>query len=70
MIKYINEELCDGCGKCDLSCPMDVIYMNAETGKAEIRYQEDCMTCYNCELECPTEAIYVDPIKCEKPQPW
>jgi NAD-dependent dihydropyrimidine dehydrogenase PreA subunit len=70
MIESINEELCTGCGGCDLGCPMDVIYLNENKGKAEIRYPEDCMTCFNCELECPEEAIYVDPIKAEKLQPW
>ena len=70
MIKTINEELCNGCGNCDLSCPMDVIYLNSDKGKAEIRYREDCMTCFSCELDCPTNAIYVDPFKYEKPQPW
>ena len=70
MIKAIDRDLCNGCENCDVACPMDVIHMNPETGKAEIRYPDDCMTCYNCELECPTDAIYVDPIKHEKPQAW
>jgi NAD-dependent dihydropyrimidine dehydrogenase PreA subunit len=70
MIEAINEELCNGCSTCDLSCPMDVIYFNELTGKAEIRYPEDCMTCFSCELDCPTGAIYVSPFKHEKPQPW
>lgn len=70
MIESISPELCTGCGECDLVCPMDVIYLNRETRKAEIRYRQDCMTCFNCELECPVDAIYVDPIKNKKPQPW
>ncbi len=70
MIKAIDQELCTGCANCDDACPMDVIYMNPETEKAEIKYPADCMTCFNCELECPADAIYVDPIKHEKPQAW
>lgn len=70
MIQKIDEELCIGCGDCDIACPMDVIYFNDATKKAEIKFQEDCMTCYNCELSCPVDAIYVDPIKAEKPQVW
>ena len=70
MIEKIDEDLCIGCGNCDMSCPMDVIYLNASTLKAEIRYQDDCQTCFNCELSCPTDAIYVDPMKAEKIQPW
>ena len=70
MIDRIDETLCNGCGYCDIACPMDVIYLDSEKGKAEIRYREDCMTCFSCELDCPTNAIYVDPFKYEKPQPW
>lgn len=69
MIERIDEDLCNGCENRDLGCPMDVIYFNDETKKAEIKYRDDCMTCFDCELECPTSAIYVDPIKSEKPQP-
>ncbi len=70
MIEKIDEELCFGCGNCDMACPMDVIHMNYETLKAEIKYRDDCQTCFNCELECPIDAIYVDPFKAEKIQPW
>ena len=70
MIVHIIEEDCNGCGRCDLACPMDVIYMNRQRGLAEIRYVDDCMTCFNCELECPLDAIHVDPIKTEPCQPW
>ena len=38
MIKAIDQELCTGCANCDDACPMDVIYMNPETEKAEITY--------------------------------
>ena len=68
MIERINEQLCIGCGNCDVACPMDVIYMNDD--RAEIRFKDDCQTCYNCELSCPTNAVYVDPIKAVKLQPW
>ena len=33
-IKNINEDTCIGCGECVMSCPMDVIRMDDETGKA------------------------------------
>jgi len=70
MIERIDEELCTGCGDCDLACPMDVIHMDREKKKAEVRYKDDCMTCFNCELACPVDAVFVNPIKREKLQPW
>lgn len=62
-IESINEDLCTGCGICDISCAMDVIRIDAETEKAMIRYKEDCMACYNCEIFCPEDAVYVTPEK-------
>jgi NAD-dependent dihydropyrimidine dehydrogenase PreA subunit len=59
-IEVIDPALCNGCGICVRNCPMDVIRMNRETGKAEIRYQNDCMLCGQC-LECPEKAIYLRP---------
>ncbi len=60
-IKKIDEELCNGCGLCLDSCPMDVIRLNEVTEKAFIAYGGDCATCYMCEMDCPTHAIYVSP---------
>lgn len=70
MIRSIDLDLCFGCAKCDVGCPMDVIYADRAEQTAEIRYPEDCMTCYCCEVECPVDAIFVDPVKHEKPQAW
>ncbi len=58
-IEKIDQELCIGCGDCVNSCPMDVIRMDEETGKAVIRYGEDCMICDQCALDCPVDAITV-----------
>ena len=59
----IDEEACIGCGDCVDSCPMDVIRMDDESGKAVIRYGEDCMICNQCALDCPVDAITVTPYK-------
>jgi NAD-dependent dihydropyrimidine dehydrogenase PreA subunit len=60
-IKKIDEKLCNGCGVCLDSCPMDVIRLNEVTEKAFIAFGGDCHTCYMCEMDCPTDAIYVSP---------
>jgi NAD-dependent dihydropyrimidine dehydrogenase PreA subunit len=59
-IETIDPALCNGCGICVRNCPMDVIRMNREIRKAEIRYQRDCMLCGQC-LECPERAVYLKP---------
>ena len=62
-IDRIDENLCTGCGICADSCPMDVIRMDEDRGKAAIRYREDCTLCAICEIDCPQGAIYVGPSK-------
>jgi len=56
MIK-VNEELCIGCGTCEVLCPA-VFKMNAE-GKAEVLSQTDVECAKNAAESCPTQAIEV-----------
>lgn len=62
-IEKIDLSLCNRCGRCVDSCPLDVIRTNPENGVPEIKYPEDCMLCLACERDCPTQAIYVSPAK-------
>ena len=60
-IRKIDLSLCDGCGLCDMACPMDVIRIDQATKKAFIKYLRDCQACLLCEYNCPQKAIYVSP---------
>ena len=62
-IERINWELCNGCGICIDSCPVDVIRMDKENKKAVIQYAEDCMLCGWCINDCPQDAINFSPHK-------
>ncbi len=62
-IERINKEKCVGCGTCALSCPMDVIRMNPDENKAEVRYPEDCVMCAICIADCPAGAVEMTPGK-------
>lgn len=53
MPAMIDTKTCTGCGRCDRSCPLDVIYYNKDEKKAEIRYPEECWMCGSCQPECP-----------------
>lgn len=67
MIKKINLDGCDGCGRCVDVCPMDVLRIDEMIKKAVVRYPEDCMTCYNCERECLMGCIDVGPFRAPMP---
>ena len=63
MTVEIDSDLCNGCGICVYSCPMDVLRMNEEDKKAIVKYPEDCMMCELCALDCPRHAIVVKAAK-------
>lgn len=54
---------CIGCGVCVKTCPTDVIRLNTETKKAEIKYPADCQICHLCRMYCPVDAITITPDK-------
>ena len=62
-IEKIDSELCNGCGICVKSCPMDVFRLDEEKKVAIIKYAEDCMLCGWCLVDCPEEAVTVTPEK-------
>ena len=58
-IEQINQVLCNGCGICVNSCPMDVIRLDKPSKKAVIQYKEECMLCGQCRRFCPQNAITI-----------
>ncbi|WP_422880238.1 4Fe-4S dicluster domain-containing protein [Moorella sulfitireducens] len=70
-IKKINTALCKGCGKCDNSCPMDVIYFDIKSQLPQILYPQDCQSCFLCIINCPSKAIEVTAEREQKmPMPY
>ena len=59
MPPVINKELCTGCGTCEDSCPLDVIYMDPEEYKSFVKYPEECWHCGSCRQDCPERAIEI-----------
>ena len=58
----VDEEKCiahKGCTVCIDVCPMDVLAINPETGKAHMKHDE-CWYCLPCQKDCPTQAIKVE----------
>ena len=63
-IEHIDETKCIGCGTCAAGCPMDVIRMDKQTGKAKIVYAKDCQICNLCATYCPVgDVITISPEK-------
>ena len=57
----VDDEKCiadKGCRVCIDVCPLDVLRINPDTGKAHMKFDE-CWYCMPCEQDCPTNAVTV-----------
>ncbi|MBW1723324.1 MAG: ferredoxin family protein [Deltaproteobacteria bacterium] len=59
MPPVINEDMCVGCGTCEDSCPLDVIYMDEKEQRPYVKYPDECWHCGSCRQDCPEEAIEI-----------
>ena len=51
------EERCTGAASCVLVCPRDVLQMNGERRKVELRRADACVRCGACIVQCPENAL-------------
>jgi len=67
MAVVITVDKCIGCGACVATCPCDVLRIDRESKKAEVKYVSECQVCSMCTLYCPVNAIAVTPDKPDNP---
>ncbi len=54
----INTEDCDGCEKCSIACPNNVLIQVED--KAAVRDPQVCKSCKVCMAICPNDCITVN----------
>jgi len=54
LVPFINEELCDYCGKCAEFCQFNALFVSSEK---ILVFPELCSSCGGCTLVCPRKAI-------------
>lgn len=50
-------ERCDGCGSCEIICPMDLWKISEGRAYLAGKYREKCVECGSCYLACDRGAI-------------
>jgi 2-oxoglutarate ferredoxin oxidoreductase subunit delta len=64
----IDQEVCKGCNLCVVSCPTDVLALNAKVNAKGYNFSymsnpEACIGCANCADVCPDACITVYRVK-------
>lgn len=54
----INIDDCDGCEKCSIACPNNVLILVG--GKSSVRDAQVCKSCKVCMAICPNDCITVN----------
>ena len=57
----LDEEKCNGCGRCVRCCPVQLLMMDEKKAKSNERYDVfRCLTCQNCMVVCPEDAVTIE----------
>lgn len=57
----VDPEKCNGCGRCVLACPVQLLEVENKISKSNERYDVfRCLTCENCAVVCPQNAITIE----------
>ena len=57
----INTEKCDGCKRCEQTCPIQLLVIENKKCKPNNRYDHfRCISCQNCMAVCKQQAIVID----------
>ncbi len=52
------EERCDGAGRCEAVCPMEVFEVDYDRRLASLSRPQACVQCGACLVQCPFDALY------------
>jgi nitroreductase/Pyruvate/2-oxoacid:ferredoxin oxidoreductase delta subunit len=57
----LDEEKCNGCGRCVSVCPVQLLMLEDEKARSNERYDVfRCLTCQNCQVVCPGDAVTIE----------
>jgi len=65
IISQVDEEICTGCGTCEMVCPYGAIRVDTETMKASTM-EVLCKGCGSCAASCPERAISMNHFRDEQ----
>ncbi len=57
----VDDEKCNGCGRCVKSCPIQLLELQGKKSRSNERYDHfRCITCESCVAVCPQDAITIE----------